>query len=60
MFVASMMTAPPSAEKIAGLTYGAVSAEDLRRTRESWTSLDVISSVIVCLLILAAYIYFTG
>jgi len=60
MVVASMMTAPPSPEKIAGLTYGAVSDDDLRRTRESWSSLDVISSGIVCILILAAYIYFTG
>jgi hypothetical protein len=42
------------------LTYGAVSDEDNRRTRESWSAGDVIASVTVCLLIIAAYVYFTG
>jgi solute:Na+ symporter, SSS family len=60
MVVASYATAPPDYDKIAGLTYGAVSAEDLRKTRDSWNSADVIASVVVCLLIVGAYLYFTG
>lgn len=60
MVVASIITASPDYEKIAGLTYGAVSDEDKRRTRESWTAGDVMASAVVCLLILGAYVYFTG
>lgn len=60
MIVVSYLTAPPSYEKISGLTYGTVTEEHKKETRASWTAADVISSVVVVVLILAAYLYFTG
>jgi len=60
MVVVSYLTAPPNYEKISGLTYGTVTAEQRRETRASWTAADIISSAIVLALILAAYLYFTG
>jgi len=60
MVIVSLMTTPPSYEKISGLTYGTTSEEHRKATRTSWTTGDVIASVVVVLLILAAYLYFTG
>ena len=60
MVIVSLMTAPPSYAKISGLTYGTTSEEHRKATRASWTTGDVIASVVVVLLILAAYLYFTG
>ncbi len=60
MVIVSLMTAPPSYEKISGLTYGTTSDEHRKATRASWRAGDVIASVAVVLLILAAYLYFTG
>jgi SSS family solute:Na+ symporter len=56
----SLMSAPPNEAQIHGLTYGAVSDQDKRRTRESWDARDVVSSLVVIGLIIAAYIYFSG
>jgi SSS family solute:Na+ symporter len=60
MIVVSYLTEPPSYEKISGLTYGTVTEKHKKETRASWTAADVISSVVVVVLILAAYLYFTG
>jgi SSS family solute:Na+ symporter len=60
MVVVSLMTAPPSYEKISGLTYGTLSEEHKKESRSSWSAGDVIASVVVVLLIIAAYLYFTG
>jgi SSS family solute:Na+ symporter len=56
----SYMTPPPSYEKISGLTYGTMTAEDRAESRTSWDWRDVASTVLVLALILAAYLYFTG
>jgi SSS family solute:Na+ symporter len=56
----SLMTAPPNPAQLNGLTYGAVSDEDKRLTRESWDGRDVLSSLVVIGLIIAAYVYFSG
>jgi SSS family solute:Na+ symporter len=56
----SYATPPPPAEKLVGLTYATVTAEQKRQTRASWNQWDVINSGIVLLLILAAYLYFVG
>ena len=56
----SYMTAPPSYERISGLTFATLTEEDKLKTRSSWEAKDVISSVVVIGLILAAYLYFTG
>jgi len=60
MIVVSYLSAPPSYEKISGLTYGTVTDEHRKETRASWQARDVIASGIVLALILAAYLYFTG
>ncbi len=56
----SYMTAEPSYAKISGLTFGTVTDEDRRESRSSWDKRDVIFSVLICLVILAAYLYFRG
>ncbi|MCA9185627.1 MAG: sodium:solute symporter [Planctomycetales bacterium] len=60
MIIVSHMTREPDYQQISGLTYGAVTEEDRRKTRESWSTVDVIGSVLVMVLILAAYLYFRG
>lgn len=60
MYVASYATAPPSYEKISGLTFGTLTAEDRAVTRASWDWRDVAATVLVLALIAAAYLYFTG
>jgi SSS family solute:Na+ symporter len=60
MFVVSYSTKAPVYKKISGLTYETVTEEHKKKTRSSWTSWDVVASVIVVLLILAAYLYFVG
>jgi SSS family solute:Na+ symporter len=58
MIVVSYATAPPSYEKISGLTYGTVTAEHKMESRASWRVGDVLASAVVLVLILAAYLYF--
>jgi len=60
MIAVSYMTKAPSLERIQGLTFGTLSEEDRRKTRGSWNWGDVTASVVVCLAILAAYMYFRG
>ncbi|HUT95680.1 MAG TPA: sodium:solute symporter [Thermoguttaceae bacterium] len=60
MIVVSYRTEPPAPEKIAGLTYATVTEEHRRESRKSWDRRDVIASCIVLVVILAAYLYFTG
>jgi solute:Na+ symporter, SSS family len=60
MVIVSYMTEAPSLERISGLTYGTVTAEHKKISRASWDARDVVSSVLVFMLILAAYIYFSG
>ncbi len=60
MFIVSYLSEEPDYEKISGLAFGTVSDEDKLVTKNSWTKMDVITSGIVILLIIAAYLYFTG
>jgi SSS family solute:Na+ symporter len=60
MIAVSYLTAPPSLERIQGLTYGTATEEQRRKTRESWTWGDVAASALVLACIAAAYLYFTG
>jgi SSS family solute:Na+ symporter len=57
---ASYLSAPPSEERIKGLTFATTSAEDRAKSRASWNRWDVIASAAVLLLILLAYLYFRG
>jgi len=60
MVVVSYMTAPPSYEKINGLTYGTTTTEDKEKSRSSWTKSDLIFSIALVVIIVAIYMYFTG
>jgi len=60
MVLVSYFTSSPSYEKIKGLTFGTVSVEQKAETKASYTTSDIVWSVIVCLLIIAAYLYFNG
>src|SRR5436309_3110455 len=60
MVAVSYLTEPPSEERLRGLTYATVTAEQKRVTRASWDRRDVIGSAVVLLLILCAYTYFNG
>lgn len=59
MVVVSLITKPPSYDKIQGLTYATTVAEDRQASRESWSFKDVIFSLIVLAVIAAAMIYFS-
>ncbi|GJM35454.1 MAG: solute:sodium symporter family transporter [Saprospiraceae bacterium] len=56
----SYATEAPSYERISGLTFGTLTAEQKAENKASYTRSDVIWSGVVILLILAAYVYFSG
>lgn len=60
MIAVSYATEPPSYEKIKGLTYGTLTRDDREKSRASWNYRDVILSVMLLVVIVAAYLYFTG
>ncbi|MBN1408341.1 MAG: sodium:solute symporter [Calditrichaceae bacterium] len=60
MIAVSYATNEPAYEKINGLTYSTTSKEDKDATRASWTKMDVFTSGLVIVLIVAMYMYFTG
>ena len=60
MFVASYLSKKPSEEHIQNLTFSTLTEEHRAESRASWNKWDVINSGIVLLLILMAYLYFTG
>jgi SSS family solute:Na+ symporter len=60
MVVVSHMSSAPDYAKISGLTYATRTDEDKRLSRASWKLVDVILSLVVIALILAAYLYFVG
>jgi solute:Na+ symporter, SSS family len=60
MIAVSLATSPPSLERISGLTYATVNAEQRRQSRASWNRWDVLASAMVLAGIAAAYLYFTG
>ncbi|MCP9236218.1 sodium:solute symporter [Lewinella sp. JB7] len=60
MVVVSYATEAPLLEKIRGLTMATVSAEQQAETRASVRTADIAVSVLVVVLILIAYGYFTG
>jgi len=60
MLAVSYVTAAPAYERISGLTYATLTEEDRRNSRASWNWRDVALSVLVLVIILAAYLYFNG
>ena len=60
MIIVSRMTEEPDYEQIGGLTFATLSPEDIAASKASYTRGDVMASGFVLLLILAAYLYFSG
>jgi SSS family solute:Na+ symporter len=60
MIGVSYSSPAPAYEKISGLTFSTMTEEDRRRTRASWTTKDVVTSALLLVVILIAYLYFTG
>lgn len=56
----SLLTSPPSEEKLVGLTYGTITSAQRAETRASWNKWDVIATAGVLAMILATYAYFVG
>ena len=56
----SYLTPAPDAKKICGLTYGTMTDEHRQESRNSWDWREVTASVCVVLMIITAYVYFTG
>jgi SSS family solute:Na+ symporter len=55
----SMVTPAPPLEKIRGLTYDSISAEQRREIRSSWGAPEVIGTVVVVGMVLTVYLYFS-
>ena len=60
MVAVSYLTAAPDYAKIKGLTFATATHEDNAKTRASWGTLEVVSSVVVMVFIIGAYLYFRG
>jgi SSS family solute:Na+ symporter len=60
MILVSYLTEAPVYEKISGLTFATMTSEDRMESRASWNIRDVLTSTLVLVLILAAYLYFRG
>jgi len=60
MIIVSYATQAPDYAKISGLTFGTVTDEHRKESRASWSRGDVVASVIVVILIILCYLYFTG
>ena len=60
LIAVSHLTEAPGEGRLRGLTFATVSADERRRSRESWSLGDVASSAAVLVLILLAYLYFRG
>jgi solute:Na+ symporter, SSS family len=55
----SLLTAPPPEAKIRSLTYASVTPEQAAANRRSWGTVEVASTAMVMLLVLAMYLYFS-
>ena len=58
--IVSYATKQPDYAKIGGLTYSTLTAEDKKAMRATWTTKDVLLSLLLIALIIAIYSYFTG
>jgi SSS family solute:Na+ symporter len=58
--VASLLSAPPSAESLNGLTYGTLTPEQVASNRSSYSVWDVVVSVIVVAIVIYVMTSFTG
>jgi SSS family solute:Na+ symporter len=55
----SLVSPPPPAAQIVGLTYATATEEQNRENRASWNWIDVLATIVVLGLVLGMYTYFT-
>jgi SSS family solute:Na+ symporter len=60
MLAVSYATSEPDYLRIQSLTFGTATPEDKKKTRLSWNSTDILTSGVVLVCILGAYLYFRG
>jgi len=60
MIIVSYLTKEPEYAKISGLTFGTLTDEDKKTSRSSWSTGDVVASVLLLVIIVLIYLYFTG
>ncbi|MBE3133235.1 MAG: sodium/solute symporter, partial [Acidobacteria bacterium] len=60
MIIVSYATKAPDEASLTGLTFATVTDEHKAESRSSWSRTEVFASVVVVLLIVAAYLYFNG
>lgn len=56
----SLMTSPPAESQISGLTFGTLSAEQKAEAKNSYSSVDIIVSVVLAVVIVSILVYFRG
>jgi SSS family solute:Na+ symporter len=59
LVIVSLLSEKPTEAQLKGLTFATTVAEDRAASRASWNKVDVILSVIVILIIISAFIYFS-
>lgn len=59
MVVVSLLSPKPSDDQIRGLTFATTVAEDRAASRASWTKRDVILSLIIVVIIVSIFVYFS-
>lgn len=59
MVIVSLLTERPSAQQLNGLTFATTVAEDKAASRASWTKSDVILSLLVIVVIITVFLYFS-
>jgi SSS family solute:Na+ symporter len=57
--IISLMTAPPTEDKVRGLTFATTVSEDKAASRASWNWIDVTLSIFVLAVILGIFLYFS-
>jgi SSS family solute:Na+ symporter len=60
MLAVAYATPEPDYKQIQSLTFGTATYEDKKKTRASWNSTDILTSGVVLMCILGAYLYFRG
>jgi SSS family solute:Na+ symporter len=60
MIIVSYATKAPDEASLTGLTFATVTDEHKAESRSSWSRTEVLASVVVVVLIVAAYLYFRG
>jgi SSS family solute:Na+ symporter len=56
----SLATDPPNYKLISGLSFGTLTAEDKELSKESYSTLDVVLSVLLVVIVVSILAYFTG